>query len=118
MYEKEIRKVRNEIEDARANLEDLTTEVMTRGSTRLPRPRYEKYFHFILPRRAVETRASNSICIPPLIISAASVNLNYRMRRIPAGNKHNHGILFRILCMTGGFTASRFAVSLLAIKRE
>ncbi|XP_032682368.1 dynein regulatory complex protein 9 isoform X2 [Odontomachus brunneus] len=26
MYEKEIRKVRNEIEDARANLEDLTTE--------------------------------------------------------------------------------------------
>lgn len=77
MYEREICKVRNEIEDARKYLEELTTEVMIRKLC-------EKYFHFI-PAAGTPQR-SNLIYLPRLIIlTTAIVNLNCRIKRIPAG---------------------------------
>lgn len=101
MYEKEIREVRNEIGDARKYLEELTTEVMIRKLC-------ENYFHSCLRQRTAQR--SNSICISLLItLTTATVNLNCRIKRIPAGATSTITILFRILCVTVWFTASRFS---------
>lgn len=58
MYEREIRKVRSEIEDARADLEELATEVMIRESCVCARTYVAG--NIFVPFSSA--RASNSIC--------------------------------------------------------
>lgn len=87
MYEKEIGEVRKEIEDARKYLEELTAEVMIR---KLRDGTGNIFISFSAARKwRGAVRNNNSICIsPPLIIlTAATVNLNCRIRGIPTGQQ-------------------------------